>query len=142
MVQATGKATRAGVVSDIKESPIKVQLSGNTSDAPLKLTPQYIGVLTNQNLEGHKNQGSFLLLTHKVVTPIRLLTTCDNDIDTTAAVVMGTGTMLTGGWGGRVTRSNKQFGIGIDSPAMSPTNPLQVTVFADQNPGRCSFVEQ
>jgi hypothetical protein len=141
IVQASGKSTREGVATDFKNSPIKVDVSG-AGEVPLKLTPQFIGVLPAYNNQDHTNQGTFMILTNKIITPIRLLVTCDEDIDLATGGVSGANAMMMGGWGGRVTRSNRQFRVGILSPAWAPTSPLLVTIYANNNPGRCSFEEQ
>lgn len=110
---------------------------------PLKITPHYLGQVSMQLFPSAKQPyGSFVVLTNRVITPIRLLVTCEADI-TASGMVLGTGAMTVGGWGGRVTSSSKQYGVGILTPAWTPSNPLLVTVF--MNGGiinHCKFEEQ
>jgi hypothetical protein len=82
--------------------------------------------------------------TNKTITPVRLIVTCDSEIDSASGGVMGTGAAMMGGWGGRITTSNKQYGIGILSPAWTPDNPLIVTIYSkvDVDVNQCSFQEQ
>jgi hypothetical protein len=112
---------------------------------PLKITDHFLGMMpskSNPNIQAKYN-GTFLVLTNKTITPIRLLVTCESEIVQAAGEVLGTGTLMQGGWYGRVTSSNKQFGVGILSPAWTPVNPLLVTIYSNEsNVGICSFDEK
>jgi hypothetical protein len=140
IVQGSGMSTRKGVIEDIKKSPIKVDISGGSPEEALRLSANSIGVIPAYNEDNHVNQGTFALTTNKIVTPVRMLVSCEGDIDIASATIAGTNTVSSGGWGGKF--STKQYGVGINSPAWSPSTPLLVTVYASQNPGRCSFQEQ
>lgn len=110
---------------------------------PRKIIPYSVGVVKNyDNPNLSQNQGTFILLSNKTITPVQILVSCESEIDVASGAVLGTATMMSGGWGGRVTRSLTQFGVGINSPAWTPSNPLLVTVYAKKNPGRCVFDEQ
>ena len=112
---------------------------------PLKITPHFIGLVPSQvntNIQA-RYHGTFLVLTNKPITPVRLLVTCDAEILSTSGGVLGTAGGMGGGWGGRVTSSNKQFGVGILSPAWTPVNPLLVTIYTNESDaGNCSFDEK
>lgn len=106
---------------------------------PLKITAH---LLPTQSSTQAQYRGTFLVLTNKAITPVRLLVTCDAEIQA-GGQILGTGAMMGGGWAGRVTRSNKQSGIGILSPAWTPTNPLLVTIYSTEAKlGFCSFDEK
>lgn len=109
----------------------------------LKLSNYFLGQVSTQRFPSSKQRyGTFLVITNQTITPIRLLVTCQADI-TASGFVLGGNTSTFGGWGGRVTASTHQYGVGILTPAWTPTNPLLVTVFSDaQNVGRCTFDEQ
>jgi len=117
-----------------------------TKPERLKITTHFLGVVSDQqnpNIQAKFN-GTYVVLTNKEVTPVRLMVTCDADLVDVSTKILGTGSMLVGGWGGKgVTRSHKQYGIGIVSPAWTPNGPLLVTIFTnDPNAGLCSFEEQ
>jgi hypothetical protein len=111
----------------------------------LKITDHYLGMMpsqSNTNIQA-KYHGTFLVLTNKTITPIRLLVTCEGEIVQAGGMVLGTGAMMGGGWSGRVTGSKKQFGVGILSPAWTPVNPLLVTIYTNElDIGTCSFDEK
>ena len=110
----------------------------------LKITDYFLGLVPsqyNQNIHG-KYHGTFLVLTNKPVSPIRLLVSCDAEIEVSGDI-LGTGSAMSGGWGGRVTGSLKQYGFGLLSPAWTPVNPLLLTVYTDSpSLGRCTFDER
>jgi hypothetical protein len=107
----------------------------------LKIQDWFVGTVIEKTNREAPYFGSWIVLTNKTVTPIRLLVTCDGDIEGAGAEVLGTGGQESGGWGGKF--SAKKYGIGITSPAWTPTNPLLVTVYANnKNLGRCTFEEQ
>ncbi|MGC1811873.1 MAG: hypothetical protein WA721_18125 [Candidatus Binataceae bacterium] len=115
---------------------------GQAGAQPLRLTPYFLGHLpANDNSKLPTNQGSFIVLTNKTITPVQLLLTCDANIYAASGGVLGAGSMMYGGWGGRVTTSKKQFGVGILSPAWSPSNPLIVTIYSNDRINSCSFEE-
>lgn len=111
----------------------------------LNITDHFLGGVDSQvnpNIKA-KYHGTWIVLTNMTITPIRLLVTCRADIVQVSGSVLGTGAMLGGGWGGRVTTSKKQYGVGILSPAWTPTNPMIVTVFTDNKDlGICTFEEK
>lgn len=115
---------------------------------PLRITPHYLGIVSIRlpaSVAGAQAFGSWLLLTNKTVTPIRVLVKCNIDVVAASGWVLGTGGMTSGGWGGRVTESLQEYGVGILSPAWTPNTPLLVTVHAksqsqNQN-ARCSFTQ-
>jgi hypothetical protein len=112
---------------------------------PLKITPHFLGYIpsqANSNIQAKFN-GTFLVLTNNTITPVRLLVTCEAEIVQVGGGVLGTGASMGGGWGGRVTSSKKQYGVGILSPAWTPVNPLLVTIYTNEaNLGTCSFDEK
>ncbi len=118
-----------------------VSLAKLNQSAPLKITPFYLGVL-----EGSKQptvapfSANFLLLTNKIITPVRLLVTCEPGLLQAGGGILGTAAMTGGGWGGRF--SVKQFGVGFSSPAWTPASPMIVTVYSNEKELKCSFVEQ
>jgi hypothetical protein len=79
----------------------------------------------------------YVLLTNKLVSPVQVVVECDRDIVSVTEWVMGTGGMTTGGWGGRIFRT--QWGIGINSPAWSTYSPIQATIWTNERYPRCSF---
>ena len=135
--------------SQTQESQSKVQeclveLGKSQRQERLKITHYYLGRVSSQEFQSppRAHYGTFLVLTNKAITPVRLLVTCESDISA-AGGVLGTAAESYGGWGGQVTSSKKQFGVGILSPAWTPVNPLSVTVFSDSDTiGTCEFEEQ
>lgn len=82
----------------------------------------------------------FLVLTNQIITPVRLLVQCQQEIISAGGSVMGTGAAMAGGWGGRF--SPNQYGIGILAPAWAPGSPLVVTVHSNSKDLTCQFAEQ
>jgi hypothetical protein len=116
-----------------------VQLGNAQQQEPLKITHYFLGAIPGRfNPEIAPYRGNFLVLTNKIITPVRLLVTCDGEIVQTAGNVLGTGAMMEGGWGGKGKNKN-EYGIGILSPAWTPTNPLLVTLYTNQKQINCNF---
>jgi hypothetical protein len=134
----------SGQQDTINKTLLELGRSQQREVQPTRIIRYFIGTLpVNARPEKTSNQGTFLLLTNRAITPIRLLVTCERDFVEAYGQVLGTGAVLAGGWGGRVTRSSKQYGIGIVSPAWTPTNPMMVTIYANQQDlGLCTFEQQ
>jgi hypothetical protein len=120
-------------------------LSNNILDAgkpqPLKITQFFLNLGASDNDKTAYRQ-QFLLLTNRTITPVRLLATCDKEIDLAGSGVLGTKSAMLGDtWSGK--RSANTYAIGLVSPAWSPTGPLIVSVyFNDPAQRTCSFDEQ
>ena len=107
----------------------------------LRTEAWYVGTVVEKRNPQHLYMGTWVGMTNKIVTPIRLLVTCEGNVADVGGWVLGTGGMMSGGWGGRF--SPKKYGMGITSPSWTPANPLLVTVYADQRDlGTCKFEEQ
>lgn len=134
-VQKTGQDTRSGVAEDIRKSPISVTVA--PLNAPAKITPQ---VLKRPSETAPPYETQFMVLTDKMITPVRLIIDCDRDMIDIIGRIVGAGVQMSGG-GGRI--SSHQYEIGIDAPAWTPTSPLSITVHSnDRNLGNCRFGEQ
>ena len=111
----------------------------------LKIDNYYLGDVPSQynaNVKA-KYHGTFLVLTNQTVTPIRLLVTCEGKIVQAGGGILGTAASSGGGWGGRVTTSPMQYGIGLLSPAWTPSNPMLATIYTDDpSLGICSFEQR
>jgi hypothetical protein len=108
---------------------------------PLKITPFPLGVV-----EGRKNptvarySTDFVLLTNKIITPVRLVVTCEPGLVQAGGGVLGTAGSMGGGW--NILPSPKSYGIGFSSPAWTPDSPMLVTIFSNEKITGCSFSEQ
>jgi hypothetical protein len=68
---------------------------------PLKITSHELrGLLPQSPQPGYKFVISYVVMTNKIITPVRLLVTCEADNILAEGWVLGTGTMMAGGWGG------------------------------------------
>ena len=110
---------------------------------PLHITNNHIiGVLPQSPRKGFKFAMVYLVMTNKPIAPTRLLVTCEADIEADGEL-LGAAASTRGGWGGRGTRNNHQYGIGILTPTWTTFNPIVVTVYSNaQQFGLCSFDEQ
>lgn len=122
-----------------------VQLGKAQQSEPMRITAH---LLRSEPSKRHVNVGgpgevevferSYIILTSKAVTPIRLSVVCGvRSLHQASGYVAGTGAVMSGGWGGRL--SPNSYGVGILSPAWTPTNPLVVTVASTEDPTRCEF---
>jgi hypothetical protein len=101
----------------------------------------FIGVLHDELKNSPDHVGNWVVATNRSVSPVQLLVQCGGVITSASAMILGTGTMATGGWGGKF--SDHKYGLSINSPPWTPTNPLLVTIHAPAaNIGNCEFTEQ
>lgn len=131
-----GKAEQAPTVIHVpggKNAPTPTE-----EDGPRRLRAYSVGVLTNYNIDKFKNQGTFIVLTNKTVNPVQVLVTCEKDIDLASVAVLGSSVVFSGGYSGRISNSLKQYAASVTGPIWTPTAPILVTVYAKENPGRCS----
>lgn len=118
-----------------------VQLGKAEQPEKLNITAYWLGQVSTQTYKSSERYGTFLVLTNKVVTPVRLVVACQASIMRASGSLLGAGGSIGGGWGGHFT--DQQFGVGILSPAWTPASPLLVTVFTNaKNLGRCEFEEK
>ncbi len=79
----------------------------------------------------------FLLLSNKILTPVRLLATCDKAIVSAGGGILGTATTM-GGGGGKVSE-NSYLSV-LSSPALAPNAPMLIQVYSnDENLSACRF---
>ena len=83
---------------------------------------------------------NFVLVTNQIITPVRLIVTCEPGIVQVGGGILGTGATLGGGWGGKFTE--KEYGVGILSPAWAPNSPMLLTVYSNQVLQGCHFEEK
>jgi type II secretory pathway pseudopilin PulG len=134
IVQSAGKETRAGVADDIRKTPLKIDVS------EFKRPPRITSV-NRWPAEPNSSppyEVKFLVMVDQTVTPIRLMVECANVITSAEGMILGSGARMGGGWGGRF--SERQWGIGILSPAWTSKDPLIVSVKSQQKDlGTCNF---
>jgi hypothetical protein len=101
----------------------------------------FIGTLYDDLKNSKDHVGNWIVATNRPVSPIQLLVQCGGVLTSASARILGTGSLAMGGWGGRF--SDQKYGIGINSPPWTPTNPLLVTIHASTDSiGSCEFTEQ
>lgn len=83
----------------------------------------------------------FIVTVNQLYTPVRLVVQCNDEIVEAHGSLLGVGASMSGGWGGRFAKN--QVGIGILSPAWTPSNQLQVIIKSNVKPlGPCTFFPQ
>jgi hypothetical protein len=108
---------------------------------PLKITPFHLGVVEDRkNPALAQYSTDFVVLTNKIITPVRLVVTCEPGLVQAGGGVLGTATITGGGW--NILPSPKSIGIGFSSPAWTPDSPMLVTVYSKEKVTGCSFSEQ
>lgn len=143
-VQNASKALNQSqqILSQTQQAQSKVQdclleLGKAQQGEPEKITAWRLSLLPARPRTPGQFSASWIILTNKVVTPIRVLMTCDAPIIDLDQTVLGTGGTTSGGWGGNF--SDNEFGIGITSPAWTPQNPLLITISTSQQQISCRF---
>jgi hypothetical protein len=82
----------------------------------------------------------FIVVTDRVITPIKLEVTCNLPIILASGAPMGSNLFTSINWGG--VMGVYKYGIGLGSPAWAPASPMLVTVHSMQRGElRCSFDE-
>lgn len=118
-----------------REASAKV---GVPTKEPLKVV---VNLLEESTGEHPPYETRFIATVNQIVTPIRLLVQCESEILEANGRLAGASVHMSGGWGGKFSKN--QFGIGILSPAWSPSTPLIITVKSNQKQlGVCRFNEQ
>lgn len=121
-----------------------VQVGKAQAPEPLKIIGhELLGLMPQGTMAGFNYAMPWVVISNKTISPVKLLVTCEaNNIEATGHVI-GSGVVVGGGWGGRVTLRTNQYGVGIPSPAWSPSSPLLVTVYSNTpRSGPCRFEEQ
>jgi hypothetical protein len=126
-----------------------VQLGKAQQSEPLRVVGHLVPggaskrLLVGQNADtGRRSQvdafeRTYVVVTNRILTPVRLVVSCEGVVVKADGNILGTTTRYVGGWGGRL--SAQSFGVGILSPAWAPTNPMLVTVMATVDPVGCRF---
>jgi hypothetical protein len=102
IVQSSGRAVREGVVSDIKKSPISVQINGELA-APQPLEVEEIKLFSEVERSSHTDAPYAIKVTLQATAPIdplRLAIRCTNEIkyvEMSYPTGMGVGQMWYGG---------------------------------------------
>lgn len=136
IVQKASAETRTGVAEDFRKSPIKIDVAPGKE--ALKISINLMQATAGDN---PPYETKFLATVNQIVTPIRLVVQCESEILQAHGDLVGVGVTMGGGWGGRFSKN--QFGIGISSPAWSPSTPMIITVKSNQKPlGVCGFTNQ
>ena len=133
IVQATGKSTRDGVVSDIKKSPIKVQVEGLQADAS---APVLVGVrFTEARIPSTNPEAPYgkqvTIQTDRRIEPVAMIIKCNGPISSGSANA-GNGT-YTNVTTGPVAGDATMFLIAWQSPAFLPETPIIATLFSKEN---------
>jgi len=106
----------------------------NTAEPP-KVTPFVVPTITDTKVAAHTK--TIVVLTNKIITPIRSIISCQGDFVVVGATVANASSIMGGGAGWVGTR---QYRIGIGSPAWTPTDPLILTVYYNEDDvGQCSI---
>jgi hypothetical protein len=115
-----------------------VQLGKAQQQEPLKLTHHPLGRVEGRHKHGiAKSVYEFIVLTNKLTTPVKLVVACDGEIVDLNSKLLGASGLMTGG----LEKINqRQYLIGISSPAWTPSTPLLVTVYSDKEIA-CSFAQ-
>jgi hypothetical protein len=105
---------------------------------PLKVS---VNLLEATKGAGAPYETKFLLTVNQIVTPVRMVVRCNEEIIEAHGSLLGVGVTTHGGWGGRFSKNT--VGVGINSPAWTPSTPLVISVKSNANPlGTCQFAQQ
>jgi len=100
---------------------------------PLRITPL---VFDNETASEIKKV-RWLVVTNKTITPVQMNVVCSRPFEDGSVWVVGSGMM----GGGASKIAPQVLGIGVSTPAWSPTSPLLVTMsYRGDNDLACSFV--
>jgi hypothetical protein len=84
--------------------------------------------------------GSWIVITNRIVTPVLMMVTCDKPVVDAFGGVMGSTFQTSGAGRGKI--SDNKVEIGVGSPAWTPSDPLLVTVRANETGINCEFTEE
>ena len=106
---------------------------------PLKIGHYSLGPTARRQKPGIAAY-DFIVHTNRVITPVRLVVSCDGDIVDLYSRVLGAvpNSIALGGWE-RIRNTKNQYEIGLSAPAWTPMTPLLVTLYSDQKEVSCSF---
>ena len=102
---------------------------------PLKVTPFFVSLNQNPQIAAHAR--NMVVITNKIITPVSSVISCEGEIVAVGGGIANTATTMAGG-GGPIGKH--QYRLGISSPAWTPTNPLILTLYYNEDdPGACSI---
>ena len=130
MVKKSSEDTRTGVAEDFRKSPIKVDIPPSTE--PLKITTRLMRMAGD--VPPFLNEA--LLLTNRLITPVRLTVECDSDLTKVDARIVGASSAIVEG---PARLSARAYRLAILSPAWTPSDPLLVTIHSNNGDIACKF---
>jgi hypothetical protein len=104
----------------------------------LRVKPLYLGsLLQNYDAKRSKFTASYVVLTNRAITPVLVTVKCKSPIVAAAATILG-GTTFTGG-SGRGRLDDYTYELSLGSPAWTPSDPLIVTVWTNEQKVDCDI---
>jgi len=119
------------------KNPVKVEVTNPANhDSSSPKINLFDEGSTVHNPTAGKHERTLLAITDKPITPVRLIVMCEGGLNTVGAGILGSKTLM--GGGGMKTSQNT-FRFSIEAPAWTPTSPLVLNVYYDEeNLGMCS----
>jgi hypothetical protein len=117
-----------------------VQLGKAQQQEPFKIAHHPLGPNAARQKPGIAAH-DYILLTNRLMTPVRLTVSCDSDIVEAYSRLLGASGLALGGME-RSKNNKKQYEIGLSSPAWIPMNPLLVTLYSNQQELNSTFSQR